>query len=252
MKGTTFMRKIYSTLLLFMILFIPVFTVQGTEASPKDELLRDNENIMKQLTSNSMRPYLQDIVVLPNEKINHQEVLQMINRISRINPSILEKLRDNHVRIKLFTGSLTDQIGFTHLKGVKPRGYIRYTWDDVPGAGGTKLVLVKIGHSQKGKGHGSVNLELHELAHSIDKYVFHSIREDPQFMNIWKEEAPILFPNQSYFINHTEEYFAEAFAMYYLGFFTSTELFIHAPKTYEYIKKLESDEEIGIELALSF
>jgi hypothetical protein len=159
---------------------------------------------------------------------------------------------NKNVRLKLFTGSLTEQPGFTHLKGIKPKGYVRYTWDDVPGTGGTKLALAKVGHSQKGKGHGSVNLELHELAHSIDKYVFSSLRNDPRFVEIWKEEAPLLFPGQPYFIDHSEEYFAEAFAMYYLGFFTSSELFIHAPKTYHFIQELETREAEGIEVAVSF
>ena len=46
------------------------------------------------------------------------------------------------------------------------------TWDDVPGMGGSHTVFVKIGASDKGNGHGSVNLELHELAHSVDHIVY--------------------------------------------------------------------------------
>ena len=75
--------------------------------------------------------------------------------------------------IKLFTGKLTDNPTASHLSGMIPRGYVNNTtWDDVPGLGGSKTVLVKIGASHKGNGHSSVNLELHELAHSIDNYVF--------------------------------------------------------------------------------
>ncbi|MBM6619351.1 anthrax toxin lethal factor-related metalloendopeptidase [Bacillus suaedaesalsae] len=246
------MRKTFSILLLTMILFIPVMVFKGTEASQGGALLRENKKMMMQLSSTSTIDYLKDIVVVPDDSFEEEEVLHMINRISKIHPSILEKVVSHNVRLKLFTGTLTDQPGFTHLKGVKPRGYVRNTWDDVPGAGGSSLVLAKIGHSHKGKGHGSVNLELHELAHSIDKLVFNSIRDDATFIKIWKEEAPLLFPAQPYFINHSEEYFAESFAMYNLSFFTSSDLFIRAPKTYEYIKNLESQPNQGIELAVSF
>ncbi|KAA0550136.1 toxin [Bacillus sp. BGMRC 2118] len=246
------MRKTFSILLLIMILFIPVVVFKGTEASQGDVLLRENKTMMKRLSSIQTLEYLKDIVVLPEDSFDEEEVLQMINRISKIHPSILEKLVSQNVRLKLFTGILTEQTGFTHLKGVKPRGYVRYTWDDVPGAGGSKLVMAKIGHSHKGKGHGSINLELHELAHSIDKFAFHSIRDDTKFIEIWKEEAPLLFPAQPYFINHSEEYFAESFAMYNLSFFTSSDLFIRAPKTYEYIKSLETLNSTGINYAVSF
>lgn len=246
------MRKTVSFLLLTMVLFIPVIAFNGTEASQGGELLRENKKMMKELSTISTIEYLDDIVVLPEGSFDEDEVLNMINRVSKIHPSILQKIEKNNVRLKLFTGTLTNQPGFSHLKGVKPRGYIRYTWDDVPGAGGSNLVLAKVGYSQKGKGHGSVNLELHELAHSIDKIVFNSIRDDATFINIWKEEAPVLFPNQPYFINHSEEYFAETFAMYNLSFFTSSDLFIRAPKTYKYMKDLENREERGIELAVSF
>ncbi|WP_420535002.1 anthrax toxin lethal factor-related metalloendopeptidase, partial [Bacillus mycoides] len=46
------------------------------------------------------------------------------------------------------------------------------TWDDVPGVGsdiGGKPVMARIGFSERGKGHGSINLELHEIAHAIDR-----------------------------------------------------------------------------------
>lgn len=248
------MRNALTILLLIMFLFIPVSLIQNTEASQGGRLLRDEEKLTAKITNLPNTQFVQEIIIIPTEKYQEEEVLKMIERISRIHPAILEKVVENNLRLKLFTGSLTEQPGFTHLKGVMPRGYIRYTWDDVPGAGGQKVAFAKVGHSIKGKGHNSVNLELHELAHSIDKHVFNSIRTDPSFIKIWKEEAPLMFPGQLYFIDHPEEYFAEAFAMYYLGFFTSSELAIYAPKTFHYIKKLQTEDKdhVNVKHAFSF
>ena len=47
---------------------------------------------------------------------------------------------------------------------------------------------MKIGASDKGNGHSSVNLELHELAHSIDSYVFNELRYNKNFLEIWNQE----------------------------------------------------------------
>src|SRR5690606_14826489 len=124
--------------------------------------------------------------------------------------------------------------------GKKPRGYSENgpTWDEVPGIGGSEVVLAKIGSSDKGKGHGSINLELHELAHSIDKFVFDSISDDPYFLAIWEKEVNLLFPNRSYFSDFPEEYFAESFAMFYLSDQTRNHLKLVAPMTYQLFVEL--------------
>jgi hypothetical protein len=97
---------------------------------------------------------------------------------------------------------------------------------------------VKIGYSEKGKGHGSVNLELHEIAHSIDKLVFQNVSKSKEFQLIWEEERGILFPGNSYFILHSEEFFAETFAMYYLNDETKLQLKKLVPQTYDFFQSL--------------
>jgi Pro-Pro endopeptidase len=233
------MKKNLIMLLLTMFLFIPVISIYEIEASQGGQLLKDNQLLIEEISSLQSSHLLKQFIVIPNGSFQRNDAMQMIGNISKIHPAILEKVVEKNLKLKLFTGSLTDQPGFTHLKGVKPRGYVRYTWDDVPGAGGTKVALAKIGHSAKGKGHGSINLELHEIAHTIDRHVFDSIRNKSDFIEIWEAEASILFPGQPYFLDNPEEYFAETFAMYYLSFFTRAELYIHSPRTYEYIQKLE-------------
>ncbi|MBY0122705.1 anthrax toxin lethal factor-related metalloendopeptidase [Bacillus sp. S/N-304-OC-R1] len=199
---------------------------------PQKSLLRHS------LVLQSANP-IDDIIILPAEPFDEVQAAGIINRIDHLPHSLLEKIDSNDIKIKLFTGKLTDNPSAHYLTGIIPRGYkSKTTWDNVPGIGGSKTVLVKIGYSEKGKGHGSVNLELHELAHSIDKYVYNGIRYNQQFLSDWKIECPKLFPNQDYFLNYPEEYFAETFAMFYLNNETNTLLKKNAPATFNFIKKL--------------
>ncbi|MEK5364257.1 hypothetical protein MHB45_28125 [Peribacillus sp. FSL K6-5616] len=56
--------------------------------------------------------------------------------------------------------------------------------------------MVKIRASDKGDGHGSVNLELHELAHSIDNIVYDGIRKDWDFFRIREKKEMFYVKNQ--------------------------------------------------------
>lgn len=194
----------------------------------------------KQALPKNLNPILDDIILLPIEPFHEKEATSIITRIGMLPDSLLKKIQRAHIHVKLFNGKLTDNPTAMHLKGVIPKGYkSKKTWNDVPGIGGGKTVLVKIGASEKGKGHGSVNLELHELAHSIDRHVYKTIRDRPDFLNIWEEEKESLFPNDSYFQTYPEEYFAECFAMFYLNISTKSALKNKAPKTYRFMKNLK-------------
>ncbi|MFT4414120.1 anthrax toxin lethal factor-related metalloendopeptidase [Fredinandcohnia humi] len=235
------------------IVFIFLFIVLIGSAYPLGEashhgiLLKDYHSITLFTQTTTMQNYdiLKDIILLPEKNFSETNASQMIDRINSIDSYILERLREEGVQLKLFTGNLTDEPTAAYLKGKKPRGYSEDgpTWDTVPGIGGAKVVLAKIGHSEKGKGHGSVNLELHELAHSIDVVVFDSISENPMYLSIWEKESNKLFPGRTYFTTYPEEYFAEAFAMYFLSNETRQELQSTAPLTYELfmnLKKVDS------------
>jgi hypothetical protein len=188
-------------------------------------------------------PYdiLRKMIIVPETNFSHKEAKKIIDTLARIDPSILQKAADHHVYIQLLDGKITDEPSAKHLRGKTPRGYLSSsaTWDDVPGLGGSHLVLVKIGHSEKGEGHGSVNLELHEFAQSIDYIVFDHIHETAAFHSIWQEEAAKLFPHHYYFLTYPEEYFAESFAYYYYNENTRKHLQSTAPKTYQFIQDLE-------------
>lgn len=226
---------------IFIILAISVTLVilwTHSKANYSGTLLK-HSSLKTQLQLQSSKQ-LENMVLLPQAAYDKTEAMEMIERLDHIPTSLLESTSSQEIKIRLFEKKLTDFSTTSHLKGVTPRGYTNksITWDDVPGIGGSKLVLVKIGHSEKGKGHNSTNLELHELAHSIDRYVLTDLHYELEFLPLWKSEAPRVFPNEPYFLQYKEEYFAETFAMYYLNPETRNLLKKKAPATYQFFKEL--------------
>lgn len=229
--------------IIFTFIFIASLVLMGNSQAkmggislkhyPSNSLLKEN----LQLVSGSE---IGDIFILPDEPFNEEEAAEMISRIDRIPSSLLAKLNQENVHIKLFSGKLTDNPTAAHLEGIIPRGYTsKKTWDEVPGIGGSTTVLVKIGSSEKGNGHGSVNLELHELAHSIDRLVYDGIRFNNHFLELWVKEKGKLFPGIDYFLIYPEEYFAESFAMFYANEGSHAQLKEKAPLTFGFIDSLK-------------
>lgn len=221
-------------------LFLSIITTsQASFDSIKLGYYPRNSELFQFINKESNLVQLNGMILLPKNLFDEKAAAGIITRISNLPDSLLEKINDQNITLKLFTGKLTDNQTARYLAGQIPRGYnSQTTWDEVPGIGGSQVVLVKIGSSEKGKGHGSVNLELHEMAHSIDKLVFQNVSQNKEFQLIWEEERGILFPGNSYFILHSEEYFAETFAMYYLNNETKLQLKKLAPQTYEFIQRL--------------
>lgn len=236
------MKRIYPWLLAAAITVSLPFLYAMTESSvsgrtwtalPEDSLLKNNQV----LDENRI---LDDLFLFPESDFDEKGSLEIVQTVANLPEHLQKQIKDSGIKIRLFSGELTDLEEAENLKGKLPRGYENKnrTWDDVPGMGGTETVLIKIGASDPGSGHGSVNLELHELAHSIDLIVYNGIRHDPSFRQIWKKEAPALFPGQAYFLEYPEEYFAEAFAMYYVNKGEMEHLKRKAPDTYLYISRL--------------
>jgi Pro-Pro endopeptidase len=221
-------------------LFISMITTsQASLDSIPLENYPKNSELYQFINNKTSLEHLNQMIILPKSFFDEKAAAGIINRLANLPETIQEKINKNDITLKLFTGKLTDNQTARYLAGQTPRGYhSQTTWDEVPGIGGSKVVLVKIGHSEKGKGHGSVNLELHELAHSVDKLVFQNVSKNKEFQQIWEAERGILFPGNSYFILHAEEYFAETFAMYYFNAPTKIQLQKLAPQTYDFFQKL--------------
>ncbi|MEH7441586.1 toxin [Bacillus sp. JJ1122] len=232
------MRKIAQVFIVILL----SFTLLGSSNANMDGIFLNEfpkHSILYHLIDMETVSLVGQMIVLPEDDFNQEEAAGIINRIAMLPDSMLQKAVNHNIRVKLFEGNLTDNPSARHLKGVIPRGYTtNRTWDQVPGIGGSRTVLVKIGSSDKGKGHSSVNLELHELAHSLDRHVYGGIREEDQFLKIWRQESRLLFPGRAYFLEYPEEYFAESFAMFYIGGMPTRLLQQAAPQTYQYIKSL--------------
>ncbi|QFT89300.1 hypothetical protein FIU87_11625 [Bacillus sp. THAF10] len=234
-------RRILAIALLISFIIIPIYwkAYASLDAVPLEAY--HSPELEKHLQDLPSRPIINQMIYVPSSDFSKKEAASMIRHISNIPPSILDRLVQQNVHLYLFEGKLTDIEGFEHLHGTKPRGYSMSgkSWEEVPGIGGSKLVLAKIGHSKKGMGHGSVNLELHELAHSVDRFVLGNIRYNEVFLEVWKKEVGALFPGKTYFNTFPEEYFAEAFAMYYVNDKTRIQLANQAPKTFLFMQNME-------------
>jgi hypothetical protein len=183
--------------------------------------------------------WLKNLITLPYADYDVAEADKMVDRLLKINPSILESLVYEGVEIRLVNGPITNEPEYAYLKGVTPRGWesTGLTWDDVPGAGGNPTII-RIGYSEKGNGHGAYNLELHETFHAIDSYVFNDISQGRPFYSIFLKEADNLFAGNQYQEVYPEEYFAEVAAMYLLNDTTRNLLKSKAPETYAFIQNL--------------
>ncbi|CAM4049581.1 anthrax toxin lethal factor-related metalloendopeptidase [Mesobacillus thioparans] len=233
------MRKVFQ---IFVVIILS-FTLLGSSNANMDGIFL-YEYPKQSLLYDSLDPsaikLAGSLVVLPEGDFDQLEAAKIIGRLTHLPESMIKKAINQNIKVRLFEGNLTDNPTASHLKGIIPRGYTsKRTWDQVPGIGGSRVVLVKIGSSEKGKGHGSVNLELHELAHSLDRHVYGGIREEERFQMIWKQESRLLFPGRAYFLDYPEEYFAECFAMYYIGGMPAHLLKEAAPQTYHYIEGLK-------------
>lgn len=184
----------------------------------------------------AVNPYLQNMVdVRASSEESQQEAQRMISRMNNVENSILYQTSKNGALFILADTPITEQPEFAHLKNIVPRGHTA-SWDSIPGAGG-HVSMARIGYSDYGKSHSAINLELHEYGHVVDSFtVGVKVSETEQFKNIHAEEVNKLFGSSSQleYYNIVEEYFGEAFAMFYYTSESREELLEKAPKTYAF------------------
>ncbi|QPC46623.1 anthrax toxin lethal factor-related metalloendopeptidase [Mangrovibacillus cuniculi] len=228
---------------LLVLLLLGTFLMSGHERTNPKGLILHESIYYHEMNLRSDWP-LKQMIYVPVEKADSADVNQMVQTIDKIPARVLRDAYNAGLRIHFFQGKLTQFPSTTHLENLTPRGYenTETTWDDVPGIGGGKVIYAKVGHSDKGEGHGSVNLELHEFAHSLDNYLFTSAWHHVTQYESWKSEASILFPNKRYFIDYQSEFFAESFAYFYHSEDRRMKLKEHAPKMYDYLTTIDKGE----------
>ncbi|MFZ7944207.1 anthrax toxin lethal factor-related metalloendopeptidase [Neobacillus sp. 19] len=122
-------------------------SITTSQASYDGIMLDDfprNSILCQSIKNNKSINQLNQIIVLPKQSFDQREAAAMITRIARLPSTLMEKIKQNGIKVKLFTGRLTENPTASQLTGQVPRGYQgNITWDDVPGIGGSKLVLAK-------------------------------------------------------------------------------------------------------------
>lgn len=197
-----------------------------------------------QVYAASSQDLVGDIAVLPQGDYKQGEADKMLGRLSQIPSTLLQGLKDQGVKIKLVNGKITDEPEFAQYKGVTPRGWENtgLTWDDVPGVS-SNVVIVRIGYSNKGKGHNGQNLELHETFHAIDRLVLNNVSSSPEFLEVWKKEANNEYEGDGYVSVYSTEYFAETATLYFYSEKTRNHLKEAMPLTYDFLDKLFANAE---------
>lgn len=206
----------------------------------EDQLERDAAERIQLVSTDVYDLLFKLFVELPDDAYDVVEAGHMMDNIRHIPENYIEMLIEDGTRIRLINNPMTDEPEYTYLRGEVPRGWEEtgLTWDDVPGAGG-QLIVARIGYSYSSETHGSHNLELHEIGHQVDDVVFSQYGADSTttlFANLTDEEAH-LFTGAYY--EYDEEFFAEAFTMYYLNENTHQELEQKAPKIYAFFRNME-------------
>jgi hypothetical protein len=181
---------------------------------------------------------LNKLIILPETDYDKIEVEKILERLKALGNDIITNTYDYGTRLYLINTKLTDHPDWLEYKGTSsPNGVLL---DELPGAGNVnknKQAYSRIGYSELGKGHGALNLELHELAHLIN-YAYKEQSKTELFNNIWQKEKDkareMLMINGHY---DREEYFCEMFSYYFYSFETRRLVYYHAPETYNFMKE---------------
>ncbi|HDX9708071.1 TPA: hypothetical protein ROY17_005900, partial [Bacillus thuringiensis] len=154
------------------------------ELLPKD-FVKENKRETEVPTQFKLEdPFIQLDIQGKDTEVAYQEAQNIANRIGKIDPVLLNTLKEKGAMLTLVDYPITDVAGFEHLKNVVPPGWEgatdaagnQLTWNDVPSLQNRelKLAVVRIGYSEKGKGHSSINLELNTIAKLLDREVLGS------------------------------------------------------------------------------
>jgi len=155
---------------------------------------------------------------------------QVLQQMAKIPPIVHAVITTANFKMELVRDSVVNHPEFAYLRGRTPRGWpAGSVWDEVPGCASKPLSPTKktvIAANRLREGHGSVNLVLHEHAHSFDIALTYLVksgeslkfkhprlfsRNDKAFIAVWKMTEW----NDLYLERYPEEGFAESFAYYF-------------------------------------
>jgi hypothetical protein len=180
-----------------------------------------------------------------SQELRIEGLSKAIDDYTKLPLTILITLKKRKEYLHLVGESITTHPELHYLSGVIPRGH-KVTWDEIPGVGAshphpTVIVVDKQGAAH----HGSQSLVLHEMGHTIDRYLknsnnaydysssknFQLVHQNTSFSSLYGEDR------MSYFSNYTEENFAELFALYFDSPESRQYLELNEPKAYNWFEQ---------------
>lgn len=181
-----------------------------------------SEATLKRLTPFMGVKTLESFEALPAE-VREEALNEVMDIYSRLPVSLITTLRQRNRGIDVVADNVTTHPAMRSYQNVRPRGWAEgRTWSEVPGAGATGNHGTIIAGNSLHRGHGSVDLILHEVGHTVDRYFknrgagmdFSSSRMFTE-INTATPFGPLYGPSASYQQSNEEENFAEMFALYF-------------------------------------
>lgn len=169
---------------------------------------------------------------------------EVMDVYSRLPVDLIITLRKRNRGIDLVADNVTTHPAMESYSNVRPRGWAEgRTWSEVPGAGATGRHGTIIAGNSLHRGHGAVDLILHEVGHTVDRYfkdrdggmefssasLFAAVNETTPFEALYG-------PGAGYVRSHEEENFAEMFAFYFASPETRQHLRETFPAGYGYFE----------------
>lgn len=183
-----------------------------------------SEDTLKKLTPFMGVKIFDSFAALPAEE-REAALNEVMDIYSRLPVNLIITLRQRNRGIDLVADNVTQHPAMESYANRRPRGWAEgRTWSEVPGAGATGRHGTIIAGNSLHRGHGSVDLILHEVGHTVDRYfkdrdgtmdfsntrVFSEVNRATPFETLYG-------PSAGYQSSNDEENFAEMFALYYAG-----------------------------------
>lgn len=196
-------------------------------------------------------------IKLFGSEITEEHIADFRESYDKLPPHLTKELVNRGRELRLIYGKLTNDPSFRSQTTIDGR-----ETGNVLGIGGsaywkrpTRIVVDRL-HDRSQNGHGSVDLYLHEEAHTIDSTYGQSlISKTKKWVTIHKIPSVRAYLkkylNDAY-VNSAEESFAELFARFHAGPEPRDELYAQVPEVAEYFENFRSIREASKGQGVSF
>lgn len=180
-------------------------------------------------------------ITLVND-VEDKYIDEFLVELEKFPKNLFSEMLKKNARIDLLQG-----VGVTEhpmWKSDKPTWDER-AWNTIPGSGGipsSNIQTIIVVNSLK-KGHGSVNLFLHEHGHALDNtYDYEAVSRSSEWQDLMSVESvrSFLVKNCGEYCLHPREGFAELFAQFYHSHESKKKLELEAPEAFKYFENLKS------------